>query len=159
MDTTTKDDQLLTLAAHIKSSYPPAEIARLIRLIEPTPSTGEMSSDDFENLMNQLDAMSRRGFSPKSREAARLIMVMGASEAETVVETGLTQQAVNKLMHRIRRRMEELPAGWVQIATWFPAGVAEQILTLAEALRTAQQSGEQPSSGRSYTIELVQAHE
>jgi len=58
------EDRLLKMAAKIKETYQPAEIAQLVRLIEPTPSTGEMSAEDFERLMQELDATStRRGYS------------------------------------------------------------------------------------------------
>jgi len=103
------EDKLARLAEHIKGDCTPGEIARLIRLIEPTPVTGEMSSDEFEIMMNALDAAStRRGYSPKSREIARLIFVMGANQNEAALQTGLSPQAVNQLIQRIRRRVKEI---------------------------------------------------
>ena len=139
---TTSESQLIELAEQIKNSYSLAQIAKLIRLIEPTPSTGEMSSDDFENMMNLLDATSiRRGYSSKSRDAARLYFVMGAEVSEVAAETGLTVQSVNQLILRIRRRMEDMPPGWNAVTAAFPAGVAKQVKSLASELWSAHQSG------------------
>ena len=110
---------------------------------EPSPRTGEMSAEEFEQLMDRLDALStRRGYSEKSRAAARLVMVSGASESEAAAQTELSSQSVNQLMKRIRRRMESLPTGWVQVKGWFPANVAKQLEVLSEQLQAAQKAGE-----------------
>ncbi|RBB96765.1 hypothetical protein C3E97_030025 [Pseudomonas sp. MWU12-2115] len=139
---TTNGSPLIALAEKIKESYSIAEIAQLIRLIEPTPKTRLMSSDDFENLMDLLDATStRRSYSPKSRDAARLFFVMGANVSEISAETGLTIQAVNQLIIRIRRRMEDMPAGWVSVSAVFPKEVAKQVKLLANELWSAHKSG------------------
>lgn len=138
----TTDEQLNSLADQLKATYAPDQLAKLIRLIEPTPSTGAMSSDDFENMMNLLDATSsRRGYSSKSREAARLVLVMGANDSEASAETGLTIQAVNQLMKRIRSRMTDMPKGWIKITVGLPTGVAKQVKSLSEKLLSAHQEG------------------
>lgn len=140
------DSQLHALATQLKKSYSAADLAKLVRLIEPTPATGEMSSDDFENMMNLLDATSsRRTYSPKSREAAKLFFVMGANQSEVSEATGLTIQGVNQLILRIRSRMTDLPAGWVSITVGLPTGVAKQVKSLARELLLAHQTGELPS--------------
>lgn len=154
MTAKSSDDRLFALAKKIKGSYTPAEIARLILLIEPTPSTGEMSSDEFENMMNYLDATStRRGYSEKSREAARLIFVMGANEQEAAADTGLSQQTINQLKHRIRRRMESMPAGWVSVTTWLPEDVAKRVKFMSGELLSAHKSGV-PSDSVAYKVLL-----
>lgn len=131
------------LATTIKHSLSPAEIAQLIRLIQPTPTTGELSAEDFERLMETLDASSsRRGYSEKSIEAARLVLVMGAGIAEAAADTGLSRQAVNQLMTRIRRRMESVPAGWVKVEQWVPSEVAQQVERIAQDLRARPQGAE-----------------
>lgn len=128
------------LATTIKHSLSPAEIAQLIRLIQPTPTTGELSAEDFERLMETLDASSsRRGYSEKSIEAARLVLVMGAGIAEAAADTGLSRQAVNQLMTRIRRRMDSVPAGWVKVEQWVPSEVAQQVERIAQDLRARPQ--------------------
>ncbi len=115
---------------------------------------GEMSADEFEQLMDRLDALStRRGYSEKSRAAARLVMVSGASESEAAALTELSNQSVNQLMKRIRRRMEILPAGWVQVKGWFPANVAKQLEALSEQLQMALKSGE-PLEISHYNIDI-----
>ncbi|HDQ4405497.1 TPA: hypothetical protein P8734_005695 [Pseudomonas aeruginosa] len=144
----------MKMAAQIKEKYQPGEIAQLIRLIEPTPSTGEMSAEEFERLMKELEAKStRRGYSEKSIEAARLVLVMGASVAEAATETNQTRQSVNQLMVRIRRRMESLPQGWVQVSDWFPADVAKQLVKVAESLKAAHAAGK-PLDTKTFTISL-----
>lgn len=106
------------------------------------PRAGVMSAEDFELLMDRLNALSiRRVYSDKSRHAARLVMVDGASETKAAAEVGLNSRAVNQLMKRIRRRMELLPAGWVQVKGWFPVEVAKQLDALSELLQEAQKSG------------------
>ena len=152
--TKNNEDRLMKMAAKIKETYQPAEIAQLVRLIEPTPSTGEMSAEDFEQLMKELEAKStRRGYSEKSLEAARLVLVMGASVAEAAVETSMSRQSVNQLMARIRRRKESMPQGWVQVTDWFPVEVAKQLAKVAETLKAAHAAGK-PLDDQSFTISL-----
>ena len=147
------EDRLMKMAATIKETYEPAEIAQLVRLIGATPSTGEMNPEEFERLMKELEAKSnRRGYTEKSIEAARLVLVMGASIAEAAADTELSRQAVNQLMQRIRRRMESLPQGWVQVTDWFPVEVAKQITKIAETLKAAHAAGK--PLDESFTISL-----
>jgi predicted DNA-binding protein (UPF0251 family) len=148
------EDRLMKMAAKIKETYEPAEIAQLVRLIGATPSTGEMSPEEFERLMKELEAKSnRRGYTEKSIEAARLVLVMGASIAEAAADTELSRQAVNQLMQRIRRRMESLPQGWVQVTDWFPVEVAKQLAKVAETLKASHAAGK-PLDDQSFTISL-----
>ena len=152
--TKNNEDRLMKMAAKIKETYEPAEIAQLVRLIGATPSTGEMSPEEFERLMKELEAKSnRRGYSEKSIEAARLVLVMGASIAEAAADTELSRQAVNQLMQRIRRRMESLPQGWVQVTDWFPVEVAKQLAKVAETLKASHAAGK-PLDDQSFTISL-----
>lgn len=147
------EDRLLKMAAKIKETYQPAEIAQLVRLIEPTPTTGEMSAEDFERLMQELDATStRRGYSEKSIEAARLVLVMGASVAEAAAETNQTRQSVSQLMTRIRRRIEALPKGWVKVDQWLPADVAKQVEKIAQELKAMPKG-----KAASFTITLQES--
>lgn len=152
--TKNNEDRLMKMAAKIKETYEPAEIAQLVRLIGATPSTGEMSPEEFERLMKELEAKSnRRGYTEKSIEAARLVLVMGASIAEAAADTELSRQAVNQLMQRIRRRMESLPQGWVQVTDWFPVEVAKQLAKVAETLKATHAAGK-PLDDQSFTISL-----
>lgn len=150
-----KNYALSDLADHINTHYSAAERAKLVRLIEPTPTTGKMTSDEFENMMNMLDATStRRKYSDKSREAARLVFVMGAKSSEAAVQTGLKVQGVDQLIRRIERRMANVPDGWTPITVWFPSEIGKQVKTLAELLISVQESGE--TLGESYPISLAQ---
>jgi len=152
--TKNNEDRLMKMAAKIKETYEPAEIAQLVRLIGATPSTGEMSPEEFERLMKELEAKSnRRGYTEKSIEAARLVLVMGASIAEAAADTELSRQAVNQLMQRIRRRIESLPQGWVQVTDWFPVEVAKQLAKVAETLKASHAAGK-PLDDQSFTISL-----
>jgi len=150
------EEKLLAMATEIKSIYKPAEIAQLVRLISPTPSTGEMSAEEFERVMDVLVAQSnRRPYSDKSIAAARLVMVMGASDVEAAAETGLSRQVVNRLMLRIRSRMEALPQGWVKVSEWFPAEMAKQLVAISESLKQLHAAGK-PLDAQSFTISLTQ---
>ena len=152
--TKNNEDRLMKMAAKIKETYQPAEIAQLVRLIGATPSTGEMSPEEFERLMKELEAKStRRGYSEKSIEAARLVLVMGASIAEAAADTEQSRQSVNQLMQRIRRRMESLPQGWVQVTDWFPVEVAKQLAKITETLKALHAAGK-PLDDQSFTISL-----
>lgn len=135
--TQSKDEELvLSIAAYINETCEPAEIARLVRMLEPTHPAAEMSAEDFEWFMQELDASStRRGYSEKSIEAARLVLVKGASITEAAAETNQTRQAVSQLMTRIRRRVEALPKGWVKVDQWLPAEVAAQVESIAEQMK------------------------
>lgn len=152
--TKNNEDRLMKMAAKIKETYQPAEIAQLVRLIGATPSTGEMSPEEFERLMKELEAKStRRGYSEKSIEAARLVLVMGASIAEAAADTEQSRQSVNQLMQRIRRRMESLPQGWVQVTDWYPVEVAKQLAKIAETLKASHAAGK-PLDDQIFTISL-----
>lgn len=152
--TKNNEDRLMKMVAKIKETYEPAEIAQLVRLIGATPSTGEMSPEEFERLMKELEAKStRRGYSEKSIEAARLVLVMGASIAEAAADTEQSRQSVNQLMQRIRRRMESLPQGWVQVTDWFPVEVAKQLAKITETLKALHAAGK-PLDDQSFTISL-----
>lgn len=136
-------EQLHAMALDIKQALKPADVAQLIRLIEPTPSTGEMSAEEFENLMAELNAKStRRGYSETSTAAARLVLVMGASIAEAAAETEVSRVTVHQLLRRIRRRMEDLPKGWVPVSAWLPVEIAKQLESIEAMLKDAQASGE-----------------
>ncbi|MDY7563446.1 MULTISPECIES: TrfB-related DNA-binding protein [unclassified Pseudomonas] len=155
--TKTNEERLLAMATKIKDTFQPSEIAQLMRLIGATPSTGEMSPVEFERLMQELEVKNnRRGYSPKSIEAAHLVLVMGASITEAALDTNLSRQSVNQLMVRIRRRMESLPQGWRQVTEWFPAEVAAQIENLAASLKAVQVTGK-PLDAAVFNVTLAQA--
>ncbi|MBT2375500.1 TrfB-related DNA-binding protein [Pseudomonas fluorescens] len=145
---------LLVLAAQIKVAYSPGEIAQLVRLISPTPSTGEMSAEEFERVMKVLAANNkRRPYSEKSITAARLVLVMGATISEAAAEVGLNRQNVSVLMKRIRGHMESLPKGWVQVDEWFPGVVAKQLGDISESLKELHAAGK-PLDAHTFTITL-----
>ncbi|AOE82489.1 hypothetical protein A7318_27995 (plasmid) [Pseudomonas lurida] len=149
------DEQLLAMATKIKESYTPSEIAQLVRLISPTPNTGELSAEEFERVMQVLGSQNnRRPYSSKSVIAARLVLVMGASPSEAAKESGLARQNVSELMLRIRKRMESLPQGWVKVSEWFPGEVAKQIGHISEALKDHHSAGK-PLNELSFTIKLT----
>lgn len=152
------DERLLQLAAEIKATYSPAEVARLARLIEPTPSTGEMSAAGFEQLLAILKSKSGgRSYSDKSIEAARLVLVMGATVTEAANDAGVSKQTVDQLMIRIRRRMEAMPQGWVKVSQWFPAEVAKQIDGYADSLKAAHVAGTPLSETPRFSVSLKKA--
>lgn len=154
------DERVLQLAAEIKATYSPAEVARLARLIEPTPSTGEMSAEVFEQLLELLQNKSGgRSYSDKSIEAARLVLVMGATKTEAANDTGVSKQTVDQLMNRIRRRMEAMPQGWVKVTQWFPAEVAKQIDGYAHSLKAAHAAGTPLSDTPRFSVSLNSVHE
>lgn len=81
----------------------------LKRSREPKVSLGKMSPECFQRVMDCLDSRrGGRGYSDRSREAARLILVVGVSITEAASRIGTTRQSVNQLMLRIRRRMESI---------------------------------------------------
>lgn len=145
MDQQIDQAQIIALASDIKARYSPEVLAKLARMIEPVAPTGEMSTERFEELMQDLAATSKhRGYSKRSIEAARLVLVMGAGVEEAATETGLSRQAVRQLMARIRHRIEALPRGWVRVDQWLPADVAKQVDQMAQELRVSSQ-GEKTS--------------
>lgn len=154
----TKDNQekLLKMAAMIKEIFAPADIVQLGRLIACTPSSGRMSTEEFERLMQNLEASNtRRGFSEKSIQAARLVLVMGASVHEAAAELNLSPQSVYQLMVRIERRIASKPPGWVQVTEWFPVEVAKQLTKIARSLdklHVTDAAQKTNSKARSFTI-------
>ena len=146
--------ELQIMAAQIKVAHSPGEIAQLVRLISPTPSTGEMSAEEFERVMKVLVAHNkRRPYSAKSITAARLVLVMGATISEAAAEVGLNRQNVSVLMKRIRGHMESLPKGWVKVGEWYPGEVATQLGEISESLKELHAAGK-PLDGLTFTITL-----
>lgn len=141
------EEKVLSMATTIRDLFAANEITQLIRLISPAPNTGEMNQEQFERLMKDLEPKTNRpGYSSRSIDAARLILVHGATPPEAAADTGLTQSAVRALMKRIRRRMVSIPEGWKQVTCWFPDAVAEQVKALSDALRAAETSGQEVPS-------------
>ena len=52
-----------------------------------------------------------------------------------------TYQTINQLKHRIKRRMESMPAGWVAVTTWLPEDIAKRVKSMSGKLLSAHQSG------------------
>lgn len=130
------EDAVLKTASMIKETYKPFEIEKIMRLIKPVSPAGEMTADAFEDLFEKLESTStRRGYSEKSIEAARLVLVMGASYAEAAEETGQSRQAVSQLMQRISKRIESVPNDWVKVEQWLPAEVAAQIEKMVNEIK------------------------
>lgn len=143
MTTQIIDDRMKALAAEIATTYSPGQIAQLIRLIEPAPTTALMSNEEFEQVMEVLAGRNtRRPYSEKSIAAVRLVFVGGASVAEAAAEVGLSRQVAHRLIVNMRRRMEELPSDWVKLTEWYPGAVAEQLRTMSASLKAAQASGQ-----------------
>lgn len=94
-----------------------------------------MTPKEFADLAARLESTSsRRGYSDKSIEAARLVLVMGASISEAAVETSQSRQSVSQLMQRIKKRIEAIPSNWVRVEQWFPPDVAAQLNKLSREL-------------------------
>lgn len=147
--------EIVALATHIREAFSPGEIANLMRLIAPTPRTGEMSAEEFERVMKVLASQTNRPYSVKSLAAARLVLVMGASPAEAAKEVGLARQNVSELIKRIRARVEALPHDWVKVGEWFPPVAAKQLVAIAETLRERQTAGK-PLDELTFTINLTE---
>jgi len=139
--TTNNEARLLAAAAQIKKDFLPAEIAQLIRLIAPTPNTGEMSAEDFERLMANLASKGAgRGYSEKSLAAARQVLVMGANIPEAATEVGMTKQSVSQLMIRVRRHMKAVPEGWKSANLCLPSEICNHLEDVAEVMRKVAQA-------------------
>lgn len=149
------EENVLAMAAQIKETFTPGEIAKLMRLIGPTPKTGDMSAEEFERVMTILASQTNRPYSEKSMIAARLVLVMGAGISEAAKEAGLARQNVSELMTRIRARIELLPHDWVKVSEWFPGGVATQLGNIAQSLRELH-AADQPLDGLTFTITLAE---
>lgn len=97
------------MAKMLRSTFGRAELAQLARLISPTPLTGEMSADEFEELRMSVESRRRgrrgRPVPESSFIAARLVLVMGASISEAASETGVSKQAMSQLIQRMRQSM------------------------------------------------------
>ena len=62
---------------------------------------------------------------------------------------------VNRLMLRIRSRMESLPAGWVKVSEWLPAEVANQLRDISALFKRLHAAGK-PLDAQSFTITITQ---
>lgn len=127
---------ILDAANLIKKNFKPQQIAQLIRLLEPTSPAGEMSAEVFESVFEMLkETHTGRWYSDRSIEAARLVLVMGASISEAAAETEQSRQSVSQLMQRIKKRIEAVPAGWVKFEHWLPPKIAAQLEAITKELK------------------------
>lgn len=101
-----RHQQLAAMATLIKTTYKPAEIDLLMQMIRPAYKGAELSSEEFAELITKLrHSGAGRPYSEKSIEAARLVLVQGASMAEAAREMGMGQPQIGQLMKRIRAQM------------------------------------------------------
>lgn len=133
---------VLDTANLIKKNFKPLQIAQLVRLLEPTSPAGEMSAEEFESVFEILkETGTGRWYSDRSIEAARLVLVMGASVSEAAADTEQSRQSVSQLMQRIKKRIESIPDdinvpdGWVKVEQWLPPEVADQVNQISEELK------------------------
>ncbi len=128
--------RLANMAALIKTSLTPGEIARLILIVQPVPSTGQMTPEEFDDLMRAIEASKgTRMFTEKSVSAARLILVMGATPIEAAKELGMTKQAVGQALKRIKLKAAEQPKGWSIVNEYLPAELASAVREIGKSLR------------------------
>ncbi|MBX8493148.1 transcriptional regulator KorA [Pseudomonas cichorii] len=104
-----RHQQLTAMAALIKSTYKPVDIDLLIQMIRPDYKNAELSSEEFAKLISKLKSQGMgRPYSEKSIEAARLVLVQGASMAEAGREVGMRKDQISQLMKRIREILKSL---------------------------------------------------
>lgn len=153
---TLPSEDLIAHANQIKLRYSPAQAAQLARLISPVSNCGPMTPNEFERVMEIMQAQSRRrAFSVRSIKAARLVLVMGASVAEAAAEADLARQVVHRLMMRIQARLRALPADWVRVDVWLPADAARQVTDLAHILNSEYEQGREVICSAGLQVEGV----
>lgn len=135
---------VLDTANLIKKRFKPLQVAQLVRLLEPTSPAGEMSAEEFESVLEMLkETGTGRWYSGRSIEAARLVLVMGASISEAAADTEQSRQSVSQLMQRIKNRIDSIPDDinvpddWVKVEQWLPPEVALQFNNLSKALKAS----------------------
>lgn len=139
--------EVVELAEQLKKRFGAHDLARLASLITSSSPVARYTPAEFDEIIQRLQGeAARRGFSAKSIEAARLVMVMGASIAEAAEQVSLTRQAVTQLMARIERRIAELPPGWEKVEAWYPGEIAAELERISEKLKA------QPGRACSFTI-------
>lgn len=138
------ENDVLKAVDFIKKTFNPSQIKQLIRLLEPTSPAGEMSAEEFESVLEMLEENhTGRWYSNKSIEAARLVLVMGASISEAAADTEQSRQSVSQLMQRIKNRIDSIPDDinvpddWVKVEQWLPPEVAVQFNNLSEELKAS----------------------
>ena len=135
------------LAEELKKEFSAHDLARLANLITTSSPVAKYTPAEFDEIIQRLQGeAARRGFSDKSIEAARLVMVMGASIPEAADQVALSRQAVAQLMARIERRLAQLPEGWVKVTAWYPGSVAAELGRISEKIK------ERPDQPCSFTV-------
>jgi hypothetical protein len=128
-------DAVADLAKKILSELGKADRARLAKLIAPDSPVGELSQVEFDQACQWIqNRPGVRRFSEKSIEAARQVLVMGASLSEAAGSVGTTRQGVEQMLARFRARMADAPPGWVLVEAYFPPGVAHELKELNKRL-------------------------
>lgn len=92
--------------AQLVERYSKAELAQIARLISPTPTTGEMKAEEFEEFRAYVLArqIGKRGrpITEEAMDTAREVMVMGASASEVALNQNKSRAAVSAMLSRIR---------------------------------------------------------
>lgn len=92
-----------------------------------------MTIEEFEVVQRKLLMMN---FSGKVIEAARLIMVTGATRSQVAYELKMSRQSVYQGMIRVRAVLADIPADWVPFEGWMPKDMAAEIRQRISHLKT-----------------------
>lgn len=96
------------------AQYSKAELAQIARLISPTPTTGEMTAEEFEEFRAYVLArqVGKRGrpITEEALDTVREVMVMGASASEVASNQNKSRAAVSAMLNRIRAYRPQMVA-------------------------------------------------
>lgn len=112
------------LASKLKAALSIEEIGYLLRLLSPTQTPGEMTAQEFDDMIRRAHHRDGRPHNQTSIDAARLVLVMGASQTEAASEIGISRQQLNNTLSRLRKFSQSVPAEWKSISIHLPESIA-----------------------------------
>jgi len=93
----------------------------LTLIMERHRRSRRLSVEAWDSIVRQLP-----DHSPRSLDAARLVLVEGKSQKYAYEHLGLTKQRVSQIVKTVTNKIEKSRDGWVYVTAWAPAYLAKE---------------------------------
>ena len=101
-----------------------------------------LSLEVWDSVAHQLE-----DYSPRSLNAARMVLVEGKSQKYVHEHLGLTKQRVSQIVLTVMSKIEKSRDGWVYISTWAPATLAKEFQAKIEIALMSMPTEDIPGPG------------
>lgn len=92
-----------------------------------------MTQAEFDALRPNLGRMAL-----DSIDIARLVLVVGMTQAEVATVHNMSRQRVFGILERFQKAAQCIPMGWRKVEVWLPKELADQVEALANKARLGE---------------------